>query len=109
MLRPQDTPTRERKPLTGLWRFRLDGAGEGRSGEWFKRPPADTCQMAVPASFTDIAADVRDGADTYPGLHSLIAQPWSEECQVVLLEMNHRVFDRVDAVFGEHVWNFTDI
>jgi beta-galactosidase/beta-glucuronidase len=55
MLRPQDTPTRERKPLTGLWRFRLDGAGEGRSGEWFKRPPADTCEMAVPASFTDIA------------------------------------------------------
>ena len=22
--------------------------------------------------------------------------------------MNHRVFDRVDAVVGEHVWNFAD-
>jgi beta-glucuronidase len=48
------------------------------------------------------------GADTYPGLHSLIAQPWSEEYQVELLDMNHRVFDRVDAVAGEHVWAFAD-
>ena len=23
-------------------------------------------------------------------------------------DMNHRVFDRVDAVVGEHVWNFAD-
>jgi beta-glucuronidase len=48
------------------------------------------------------------GADTYPGLHSLIAQPWSEEYQVAFLDMNHRVFDRVDAVVGEHVRNFAD-
>ena len=57
MLRPQDTTTRERKPLTGLWRFRLDGAGEGRAAEWFKRPLADAREMAVPASFNDIVAD----------------------------------------------------
>jgi beta-glucuronidase len=48
------------------------------------------------------------GADTYPGLHALIAQPWSEEYQVELLDMNHRVFDRIDAVAGEHVWAFAD-
>ena len=24
------------------------------------------------------------------------------------LEMNHRVFDRIDAFVGEHVWNFAD-
>ena len=49
------------------------------------------------------------GADTYPGLHSLTAEnPWSEEYQVEYLDMNHRVFDRVDAVVGEHVWNFAD-
>ena len=41
MLRPQDTATRERKPLTGLWRFRLDRAGEGRSAEWFRHPLTD--------------------------------------------------------------------
>ncbi len=32
MLRPQDTSTRERKSLNGLWQFRLDPEGEGRSG-----------------------------------------------------------------------------
>jgi beta-glucuronidase len=49
------------------------------------------------------------GADTYPGLHSVVAgSPWTEEYQVEYLEMNHRVFDRIDAVVGEHVWNFAD-
>ena len=43
-----------------------------------------------------------------PGLHSLEANVWSEEYQAALLEMSHRVFDRVDAVVGEHVWNFAD-
>lgn len=48
------------------------------------------------------------GADTLPGNHSLTAQPWSEEYQVDYLAMNHRVFDSIDAVVGEHVWNFAD-
>ncbi len=48
------------------------------------------------------------GADTYPGQHQLPAEPWAEEYQVDYLDMNHRVFDRVDAVIGEHVWNFAD-
>ena len=48
------------------------------------------------------------GADTYPGLHSIGGQPWSEEYQVAYLDMNHRVFDRIDAVIGEQVWNFAD-
>ena len=48
------------------------------------------------------------GADTYPGLHSIAGQPWSEEYQVAYLDMNHRVFDRIDAVIGEQVWNFAD-
>jgi beta-glucuronidase len=62
MLRPQDTATRERRPLTGLWRFRLDRAGEGRSAEWFRRPLAQAQEMPVPASFNDVTADpaVRD-------------------------------------------------
>jgi beta-glucuronidase len=62
MLRPQDTATRERRPLTGLWRFRLDRAGEGRSAEWFRRPLAHAQEMPVPASFNDVTADpaVRD-------------------------------------------------
>ena len=43
-----------------------------------------------------------------PALHSLTPQPWSEEYQVEYLDMNHRVFDAVDAVVGEQVWNFAD-
>ena len=48
------------------------------------------------------------GADTYPGLHSLPATPWTEEYQIEYLDMNHRVFDRIDAVVGEQMWNFAD-
>jgi beta-glucuronidase len=48
------------------------------------------------------------GGDTLGGLHSVVSEPWTEEYQVELLEMNHRVFDRVHAVVGEHVWNFAD-
>jgi beta-glucuronidase len=33
---------------------------------------------------------------------------WSEEYQVALLDVYHRVFDRIEAVVGEHVWNFAD-
>ncbi|MDI2030244.1 beta-glucuronidase [Saccharopolyspora sp. TS4A08] len=48
------------------------------------------------------------GADTVAGLHSVVAQPWTEEYQVEFLEMYHRVFDRIPAVVGEQVWNFAD-
>lgn len=48
------------------------------------------------------------GADTMPGLHQLPAQPWSEEYQIELLEMNERVFDAFPEVVGEQMWNFAD-
>ncbi|MDQ8702555.1 beta-glucuronidase [Streptomyces sp. LHD-70] len=48
------------------------------------------------------------GADTVPGLHSVVDMPWSEEYQDNLLAMYHRVFDRIDAVVGEQIWNFAD-
>ncbi|MFD0662955.1 glycoside hydrolase family 2 TIM barrel-domain containing protein [Thermocatellispora tengchongensis] len=48
------------------------------------------------------------GADTMPGLHSVWDTPWTEEYQQSYLEMNHRVFDRIEAFAGEHVWNFAD-
>ncbi|TDD10054.1 beta-glucuronidase [Saccharopolyspora terrae] len=48
------------------------------------------------------------GADAQAGVHSAVSQPWTEEYQVELLEMYHRVFDRVEAVVGEQVWNFAD-
>ena len=62
MLRPQDTSTRERKNLGGLWQFALDPNEEGRAARWFAGPLPEAREMAVPASFNDIAADaaVRD-------------------------------------------------
>jgi beta-glucuronidase len=48
------------------------------------------------------------GADAMPGLHTLEPVVWSEEYQAALLDTYHRVFDRVDAVVGEQVWNFAD-
>jgi len=43
-----------------------------------------------------------------PGVRSVTPQPWREEYQAEFLEMYHRVFDRIDVVIGEHVWNFAD-
>jgi beta-glucuronidase len=48
------------------------------------------------------------GADTLAGLHNVVPIPWTEEYQAELLAMSHRVFDRVDAVVGEQIWNFAD-
>lgn len=48
------------------------------------------------------------GADTIAGQHSVFGQPWTEEYQVDYLDMNHRVFDRIDSFVGEQVWNFAD-
>ncbi|KAH3904724.1 hypothetical protein HBH56_228390 [Parastagonospora nodorum] len=48
------------------------------------------------------------GADTVAGLHSAGITPWSEEFQADLLDLYHRVFDRVECLVGEHVWSFSD-
>jgi beta-glucuronidase len=48
------------------------------------------------------------GGDAVAGLHAVTPSLWTEEYQADLLDMFHRVFDRVDAVIGEHVWNFAD-
>ena len=62
MLRPQDSPTRERKSLAGLWSFRLDADGDGRRDGWPASPLQDAREMAVPASYNDIipGAESRD-------------------------------------------------
>ncbi|GAA1924975.1 beta-glucuronidase [Microbacterium aoyamense] len=48
------------------------------------------------------------GADTMPGLHSVIPSPWTEEFQTEFLATYHRVFDRIEAIVGEQVWVFAD-
>ncbi|MDN5570078.1 MAG: beta-glucuronidase [Propionibacteriaceae bacterium] len=60
MLRPQDTATRERKNLDGLWDFRIDRDGVGRAENWQDAPLPHARPMAVPASFNDLVLDKAD-------------------------------------------------
>lgn len=48
------------------------------------------------------------GADTIAGLHSYPPVMFSEEYQCEMLNKYHKVFDKLDFVIGEHVWNFAD-
>ena len=59
MLRPQDTVSRERKSLNGLWQFCLDAEGVGRTEGWWNRPLAGAREIPVPASYNDIFADAK--------------------------------------------------
>ncbi|NTW42146.1 MAG: beta-glucuronidase, partial [Cellulomonadaceae bacterium] len=54
MLRPQDTATRERRSLAGLWDFRLDPTLDGVGERWFDQPLDGARAMPVPASYNDI-------------------------------------------------------
>jgi beta-glucuronidase len=58
MLRPQDTATREKKNLDGIWSFRLDADSTGRDEHWYDGPLPGARDMAVPASFNDLLGDV---------------------------------------------------
>lgn len=48
------------------------------------------------------------GADTIEGLHSLPADVFSEEYQRDCIAEYGKVFDSLDFVIGEQVWNFAD-
>lgn len=48
------------------------------------------------------------GADTVAGFHDTVPVMYTEEYQVAYYEMNHEVFDKLDFVVGEQVWNFAD-
>ena len=48
------------------------------------------------------------GTDTVAGLHQDPPIMWSEEFQTEYLKTYHRVFDKLDYVIGEHIWNFAD-
>jgi beta-glucuronidase len=78
--------------------FDLDEAAKGLEDElnaWVER-------HGMPIIVTEY------GADAVAGIRSVEATPWSEEYQADLLDTYHKVFDRIDAVVGEHVWNFAD-
>ncbi|MDA8374497.1 MAG: beta-glucuronidase [Actinomycetota bacterium] len=48
------------------------------------------------------------GADAVGGFHQDPPAMFTEEFQCELLSLYHRVFDKLDFVIGEHVWNFAD-
>jgi beta-glucuronidase len=48
------------------------------------------------------------GADAIAGFHSDPPVMFSEEYQVEMLSRFHQVFDSLDFITGEHVWNFAD-
>jgi beta-glucuronidase len=48
------------------------------------------------------------GVDTIAGFHNDPPTMFSEEYQCRFLEHFHNIFDRLDFVIGEHVWNFAD-
>lgn len=60
MLRPQETASRSRVRLDGLWDFRIDRDAVGHDGKWFAGPLADARPMAVPSSYNDLLTDADD-------------------------------------------------
>ncbi|XP_001363090.2 beta-glucuronidase [Monodelphis domestica] len=65
MLYPQETPSRERKDLSGLWDFRADFSEDRNQGfreRWYQSPLRETgpvLDMPVPASFNDVGQDAK--------------------------------------------------
>ncbi|MET0901894.1 MAG: beta-glucuronidase [Acidimicrobiales bacterium] len=78
--------------------FDLAEAAEGLEGEL----QAWADKHGMPIIITEY------GGDAVAGIRSVGANPWSEEYQADLLDTYHEVFDRIDEVVGEHVWNFAD-
>ncbi|MGA8015976.1 MAG: beta-glucuronidase [Candidatus Dormiibacterota bacterium] len=75
MLRPIDNGIRERRPLNGLWRFRDDPGGEGRTQGWFRGALAGAIEMPVPASYNDIHPHL--------GLRDFVGDVWYQTEAVV--------------------------
>lgn len=48
------------------------------------------------------------GADSITGWHQSSAAMFSEEYQCKMVDECHKVFDKLNYVVGEHLWNFAD-
>ncbi|NUU20249.1 MAG: beta-glucuronidase, partial [Streptomycetaceae bacterium] len=112
MLRPQDSATRERKSLNGLWAFRLDADGAGRDGGWWRGPLAEAREMPVPASYNDLVPDiaVRDHVgDAWYQTPVRVPARWAGERIVLRFDAaTHRAVVWVDDVqVAEHEGGYT--
>jgi beta-glucuronidase len=112
MLRPRETPTRERKSLDGLWRFALDASGRGRAEEWWKRSLAGSREIPVPASYNDVfvEAEVHDHVgDAWYQTVARVPERWRGERIVLRFDAaTHRAVVWVDETqVGEHEGGYT--
>ena len=75
MLRPQDTASRERKTLNGLWDFRLDATGAGQRGTVPALTPTGACRVEaeVPQAVQRLALAARGVLGTKHRCSPLIA------------------------------------
>ncbi len=104
MLRPQETPTRERTTLNGLWAFVLDPGGRGRTEEWWRRPLQDASEMPVPSSFNDVPAT--------SDAHDHVGDAWYQRpVRVPARWEGERVVLRFDAATHSAVvwWNDVEV
>ena len=77
-LYPQQNRFRELSDISGIWKFRFDPQGEGRTSGW-KDGLTDTIDMAVPASYNDIFTDkaLRDhGGDVWYETEIVVPDAW---------------------------------
>jgi beta-glucuronidase len=97
MLRPRDTPTRERKSLNGLWRFALDSDGIGRERRWWTGPLPGDREAPVPSSFNDLFPDA--------AVHDHVGEVWYQTEVRVPKRFGERVVLRFDAAtHGAVAW-----
>jgi beta-glucuronidase len=112
MLRPQDGPTRERRSLAGLWRFRLDAEGAGRTEAWWRSPLANAVDIPVPASYNDIYPDatIRDHVgDAWYQTSVWVPTRWAEQRIVLRFDAatHHATVWVNDAEVAHHQGGYT--
>lgn len=59
-------------------------------------------EIGKPVMFTEY------GADTYPGIHNVNGEMFSEEYQAEFFRRTNEEFDKRDFFIGEQLWNFAD-
>ncbi|XP_044532309.1 beta-glucuronidase [Gracilinanus agilis] len=113
MLYPQETPSRERKDLSGLWDFRADFSADRNQGfreRWYQRPLRETgpvLDMPVPASFNDVGQDGK--LQNFIGWvwyerQVLVPQSWAQDPGTrVMLRIGSAHYYAIVWVNGVHV------
>ncbi|HSA52057.1 MAG TPA: beta-glucuronidase, partial [Yinghuangia sp.] len=98
--------------MNGLWSFRLDPAGEGRTEGWWRSRLDEAREMPVPASYNDIVPElaVRDHVgDAWYQTTVRVPQRWAGERIVLRFDAaTHRAVVWVDDVqVAEHEGGYT--